>query len=217
MCLRCPSGVPPRSAQCRCRAPPAAHRPGAAVPATRQAAGVPSARSQSSPRHPRATAPMARRWDARGNSRGGPEGRRSGTSRHAERSPPPATISTIARETRALQNTRTSGVHRGVPGTASCRQPSTGLASSDQNADPVPGGDPCERLPGTAPIASLGAWTRLSKPRGRPPSRHRRGRRPSNPPSRDRADGATLGRRDANASRRIRRPAPRDANAAISS
>ena len=34
---------------------------------------------------------------------------------------------------------------------------------------------------------------------------------PSPPPSRDRADGATLGRRDAHASRRIRRPAPRDA------
>ena len=47
MCLRCPTGLHPRSAQCRCRAPPAVDRSGAPAPATRQAAGAPSARSQS--------------------------------------------------------------------------------------------------------------------------------------------------------------------------
>jgi len=46
----------------------------------------------------------------------------------------------------------------------------------------------------------------LFRPRGRPPARHRRGRSPLNQPTRDHADGATLGRRDANASRRPRRP-----------
>ena len=34
----------------------------------------------------------------------------------------------------------------------------TGSDSPGFHADPVPGGDPCERLPGTAPIASLEAW-----------------------------------------------------------
>jgi hypothetical protein len=47
---------------------------------------------------------------------------------------------------------------------------------------------------------------RLSTLRGRPPASHRRGRSPLPSPSRDRADGATLSRRD-------RRPALRDAQA----
>ncbi len=38
----------------------------------------------------------------------------------------------------------------------------------------------------------------LSRLRGRPPACHRRGRSPLRSPTRDRADGATLGRRDAN-------------------
>jgi hypothetical protein len=36
-----------------------------------------------------------------------------------------------------------------------------------------------EKVPGTAPIASLGARARLFNPRGRPPAPHRRGRSPS--------------------------------------
>ena len=58
LCLRCPAGCPPRSAQCRCRAPPAGHRPGASLHATRQAAGAPSARSQPHP----VTSARPRRW-----------------------------------------------------------------------------------------------------------------------------------------------------------
>ena len=43
LCLRCPTGLHPRSAQSRCRAPPAVHRFGAAAQVTRQVAGAPSA------------------------------------------------------------------------------------------------------------------------------------------------------------------------------
>ncbi len=49
----------------------------------------------------------------------------------------------------------------------------------------------------------------LSRLRGRPPAYHRRGRSPLNQPTRDHDDGATLGRRDANASQRPRRPVMR--------
>ena len=52
------------------------------------------------------------------------------------------------------------------------------------------------------------------RPRGRPPACHRRGRSPLPSPPRDRADGATLGR-PRQEPRRARRPAPRDAKAAI--
>ena len=48
----------------------------------------------------------------------------------------------------------------------------------------------------------------LLPPRGRPPACHRRGRSPLPPPSRDRADGATLGR-PRHEPRRTRRPALR--------
>ena len=61
-----------------------------------------------------------------------------------------------------------------------------GIASRLRYAGSVPGGVPCERLPGTAPIASLGARSRLSTPRGRSPACHRRGgpegRRSGTPP-----------------------------------
>ena len=66
-----------------------------------------------------------------------------------------------------------------------------------------------EKVPGTAPIAPLGAQTRLSTPRGRPPARHRRGRSPlPSTLSRPRrwGDAGTPPNR-----RRIRRPAPRGA------
>jgi hypothetical protein len=46
----------------------------------------------------------------------------------------------------------------------------------------------------------------LLRLRGRPPACHRRGRSPHNQPTSDHADGATLGRWDAAASRRPRRP-----------
>ncbi len=46
----------------------------------------------------------------------------------------------------------------------------------------------------------------LFRPRGRPPACHRRGRSPLNQPTCDHADGATLGHRDAKASRWPRRP-----------
>ena len=59
-----PPGVPPRSAQCRCRAPPAVHSPGAALHAARQAAGVPSARSQPAP----VTPARPRRWGDAGTT-----------------------------------------------------------------------------------------------------------------------------------------------------
>ena len=49
----------------------------------------------------------------------------------------------------------------------------------------------------------------LSRLRGRPPACHRRGRSPSRLPTRDHADGATLGRWDATASQRPRRPVMR--------
>jgi len=47
---------------------------------------------------------------------------------------------------------------------------------------------------------------RLFRLRGRPPACHRRGRSPLNQPTSDHADGATLGRWDAKASHRPRRP-----------
>ena len=46
----------------------------------------------------------------------------------------------------------------------------------------------------------------LFRLRGRPPACHRLGRSPSNQPTSDHADGATLGRWDARASQRPRRP-----------
>jgi len=46
----------------------------------------------------------------------------------------------------------------------------------------------------------------LFRLRGRPPACHRRGRSPPNQPTSDHADGATLGRWDAKASQRPRRP-----------
>jgi len=49
----------------------------------------------------------------------------------------------------------------------------------------------------------------LFRLRGRPPSRRRRGRSPLNQPTNDHADGATLGRWDARASQRTRRPVSR--------
>ena len=50
----------------------------------------------------------------------------------------------------------------------------------------------------------------LFRLRGRPPACHRRGRSPLNQPTSHHADGATLGRWDANASQRTRRPGIRD-------
>ncbi len=61
-------------------------------------------------------------------------------------------------------------------------------------------------LPGTPREARPGLLFRLG---GRPPAHLRRGRSPLNQPTRDHADGATLGRRDAKASRRPRRPVMR--------
>ncbi len=58
--------------------------------------------------------------------------------------------------------------------------------------------------------ARCGLFSRL---RSRPPARHRRGRSPLNQPTRDHADGATLGRRDANASQRPRRPVSKESPA----
>ena len=49
----------------------------------------------------------------------------------------------------------------------------------------------------------------LFRLRGRPPAHHRRGRSPLTQPTSDHADGATLGRRDAKASQRPRRPVSR--------
>ena len=49
-----------------------------------------------------------------------------------------------------------------------------------------------------SPGRRASSW--LSRLRGRPPARHRRGRNPLNQPTRDHADGATLGRWDAQAS-----------------
>ncbi len=55
-----------------------------------------------------------------------------------------------------------------------------------------------------SPGRRAASW--FSRLRGRPPAHHRRGRSPPQQPTRDHVDGATLGRRDANASRRPRRP-----------
>ncbi len=80
----------------------------------------------------------------------------------------------------------------GVPGTPLC-----------WNHHPAPPRAPHNGATGLPRGARCGL---LSRPRGRPPARHRRGRSPLNQPTSDHADGATLGRRDAKASRRPRRP-----------
>ena len=90
----------------------------------------------------------------------------------------------------------TSGPHRGVPGLTLCLRCPSGRPSPTAQCLT---GQPSRR----------NASVHLSTPRGRPPACHRRGRRPSNPPSRDRADGATLGR-PRHEPRRTRRPALRD-------
>ncbi len=71
---------------------------------------------------------------------------------------------------------------------------------------PAPPRAPHNGATGLPRGARCGLFFRL---RGRPPARHRRGRSPFNQPTRDHADGATLGRRDAKASQRPRRPAMR--------
>ena len=87
-----------------------------------------------------------------------------------------------------------------------------------------PRGTSTERVPGAWRCSVReAAWHRSHRvPRGADPPLHATRQaagassawsQPSNPPPRDRADGATLGRRDANASRRIRRPALRDVRA----
>ena len=84
LCLRGNSGCTPRSAQCPTGQPPRYTAPVRLL----KLRGRPPAlhrRGCSPSIHPRATAPMERRWDARGTSRGGPEGRRSGTPLHATR------------------------------------------------------------------------------------------------------------------------------------
>ena len=88
---------------------------------------------------------------------------------------------------------------------------STGRAGFDIVPDRPPG---FAALPAQCPTglprdARCGLLSRL---RGRPPARHRRGRSPFNQPTSDHADGATLGRWDARASQRPRRPGLRAAS-----
>ena len=80
----------------------------------------------------------------------------------------------------------------GVPGLTLCR-----------NDHPASRRSPHNVIPGSLGERDDG---QLSRRRGRPPARHRRGRSPPRQPTRDHADGATLGRWDAKASRRPRRP-----------
>ena len=115
---------------------------------------------------------------------------------HDSRSPNPhlAEVPGQQRASHPLHSTRKTPPHRGA-GYAIVLEPPPGSA-------PRPAQWRYRAPSGSAPQS----W--FSRRRGRPPARHRRGRSPLNQPTRDHADGATLGRRDANASRRPRRPAP---------
>jgi hypothetical protein len=86
---------------------------------------------------------------------------------------------------------------------------STGRAGFDIVPDRPPGfaAFPAQCLTGLPRRARCGLLSRL---RDRPPACHRCGRSPPNQPTSDHADGATLGRWDANASRRPRRPGMRN-------
>ncbi len=88
-------------------------------------------------------------------------------------------------------NPRKTAPHRGAGSAFVPVRPPGRAARSAQMPTGLPRGARCGQL---------------SRPRGRPPARHRRGRSPPHLPTRDHADGATLGRRDANASGRPRRP-----------
>jgi len=90
----------------------------------------------------------------------------------------------------------------GVPGTPLC-----------WNHHPAPPRSPHNGATGLPREARCGL---LSLLRGRPPACHRRGRSPLNQPTSDHADGATLGRWDAKASRRPRRPVLRAASVTAS-
>ncbi len=102
----------------------------------------------------------------------------------------------------------------GVPGTEQeayeyLREntPQRGAGSAFVPERPLSGAAHPAKVPTGLPReARCGLLLRL---RGRPPACHRRGRSPCNQPTRDHADGATLGRWDAKASHRPRRPGPR--------
>ncbi len=74
-------------------------------------------------------------------------------------------------------------------------------ASASVTVSDCPAPAPDERC-----IGGSGYTRRSVYLRGRPPACHRRGRSPSNQPTRDHADGATMGRPTPKASRRPRRP-----------
>jgi len=88
--------------------------------------------------------------------------------------------------------------------------PPRGAGSAFVPERPLGGAAHPAQMPTGLPRAGL--YGLLFRLRGRPPACHRRGRSPSNQPTRDRADGATLGRWDAKASQRPRRPEIRAAS-----
>ncbi len=161
-----------------------------ALPATRQAAGVPSAWSQPS----QSTHKRPRRWCDAGPlrrqcvtaaqkagaedwSRNGDSVRDRGNSSVRDRSRPEHAAIAFIGTCRVRSCAGSTPRHRGALRTTT--------------------------LPGTPRGARCGLLSRL---RGRPPACHRRGRSHPNRPTSDHADGATLGRWDARASQRTRRP-----------
>ena len=127
----------------------------------------------------------------------GSESPKSGATTLRTRGYPIRTYPNSAANNEPLNHFTTRGKPRptGVPGPHLCR-----------NDLPAERSAPAQMPTGLPRGARRGQFSRL---RGRPPARHRRGRSPLRSPTRDRADGATLGRRDANASRRPRRPGMR--------
>ena len=174
--------------------------------------------------NPRATTSMVRRWVAGTPMRpGGPEGRRTRAVPSGDRnrrstkpkrpalsrkrptdfndpdgqagSPPPQCPPTLIWIRTEAASTRKTAPHRGAGFDIVPDRPSR-LRVAPRTMS----------LPGSLGERDAVCCSRL---RGRPPACHRRGRSPRNQPTSDHADGATLGRWDANASRRPRRPAMR--------
>ena len=190
------------------------------APATRQAAGARAAWSQ--PFNPPPTRPRCSgdagslgRQSVTADQKAGVEGKFRNINRESHKaqvptlsrkrpanfnnsdgqagSPPPQSPPNLVWiRGRGRGRTRGKPRHLGVPGMALCRKNATTACRAPHK---VHAGLPRE--------ARSGLLFRL---RGRPPAHHRHGRSPFNQPTSDHADGATLGRWDAKASQRTRRP-----------
>ena len=188
MCLRCPPGCTPRSAQCPTGQPP---RTTAPVRLSRQRGRPPACH-----RRGRSSLPSPSRDRADGATLGRPRHPPRRTRRPARRD-----ANTANRDTDSDSASRTLHPHE-QPG----RWRSTGRAGVDIVPTMPFGQPPRSAQCPTGQPSRCTLPVRLSTPRGRPPARHRRGRSLLPSPSRDRADGATLGR-PRHEPRRTRRPA----------